>query len=397
MPRKGFLAAGAILALAMTISGCSSSAGAGAQKTIKLGIVGDLTGAFADQFGGTNPQVDGINAAIDYVNAHGGVNGAKITTVTCDTQSNASRAQICAEQFISAKVLGVVGFSGSWSPTGVEDDAEAGILNFTYPNTEEELDGTLAFPLMGGGYNSYPAQAKYFTLDLGKKKAAIIYNAVPGSVELAPIYQQSIAEFGGKVVANIGVPASAADYTPYLATAQKAGAQVIYMIGAGPFAVSLIKAADSLGYDPRWALGDAAVEKYQMVQPLGAAANGTNGSSSTIEWTTPSNPQTKLFLEAMAKYQPTQKVFQNSATGFATLMTLVEVLKAMKGPITGPALTKFLENVSGIPVFMGGGAELNAKTAPKAHPHDLNPHYNIVQWQNSNQVIVATEVNGWQQ
>jgi hypothetical protein len=44
---------------------------------------------------------------------------------------------------------------------------------------------------------------------------------------------------------------------------------------------------------------------------------------------------------------------------------------------------------------MGGGVTLEAAAAPDAHPHDLNPAYNIVQWQNGVQVIVATGVNGW--
>jgi branched-chain amino acid transport system substrate-binding protein len=55
------------------------------EKTIKIGVVYDLTGPFAG--GGSDLHYLGAKIIIDYVNAHGGVEGYKIDPVYADAQS----------------------------------------------------------------------------------------------------------------------------------------------------------------------------------------------------------------------------------------------------------------------------------------------------------------------
>jgi branched-chain amino acid transport system substrate-binding protein len=389
------IAVASVAALAFT--GCSSTtATSGSTKNpIKIGIVADLTGNIPAGFGGTNPQVDGMNAAIKLINADGGINGRDIVTDSCDTQSGYTRGPVCAQQFIANKDVAVFGFSAGWSPTGLAATDKAGIINSTYPNTTQEVDNPYSFPMLGGGVNSYPAQAKYLTADKHLKNAAIFYLEIPIGLTTADIYETALKRYGATKVTKIGIPLTAADLSTYVTAAKQAGAQAIYSVEQTSTMILAIKAASQIGYKPAWALGDAAVDKGQIVTPLGALAQGVYGSSSTVEWTTPSNPDTKVFLDAMKKYDPSVSIYQNTATGFASAMTFATALKAYKGSYTGAALKKYFSSLSGIHVFMGGGATLDASKAPSAHPHDLNPAYNIVQWQNGNAVVVKTNVNGW--
>ena len=59
---------------------------AGAQeKTIKIGVIYDLTGPFAG--GGSELHYDGAKIMIDWFNAHGGIDGYKVDAVYADAQS----------------------------------------------------------------------------------------------------------------------------------------------------------------------------------------------------------------------------------------------------------------------------------------------------------------------
>src|SRR3954451_14947919 len=55
------------------------------QKTIKIGVVYDLTGPFAG--GGAELQYLGAKIMIDWFNAHGGIAGYKVEPVYADSQS----------------------------------------------------------------------------------------------------------------------------------------------------------------------------------------------------------------------------------------------------------------------------------------------------------------------
>src|SRR5215472_13076954 len=85
MTRRGLL----LLAFSLfAISSFLATAGTRAEeptKTIKIGVVYDLTGPFAG--GGSELQYLGAKIVIDWINAHGGVDGYKIDAVYADAQS----------------------------------------------------------------------------------------------------------------------------------------------------------------------------------------------------------------------------------------------------------------------------------------------------------------------
>src|SRR5689334_10435011 len=82
------LAAGAILtgvALAASLLVAPALRAEEAQKTIKIGVVYDLTGPFAG--GGSELQYLGAKIMIDWFNAHGGIDGYKVEPIYADSQS----------------------------------------------------------------------------------------------------------------------------------------------------------------------------------------------------------------------------------------------------------------------------------------------------------------------
>ena len=98
------VAAGALLAL--------GSGQAQAQKTIKLALLQELSGAGATA--GTNAK-NGAMLAIKEINEAGGILGKKIDATVSDTQSNPGVAKGLATKAVDDDVFAVIGptFSGS--------------------------------------------------------------------------------------------------------------------------------------------------------------------------------------------------------------------------------------------------------------------------------------------
>ena len=82
---------GLVRALRGLVAGALLCAAAGAahaddaNKTIKIGVIYDLTGPFAG--GGSELHYLGAKIMIDWFNAHGGIDGYKVDAVYADAQS----------------------------------------------------------------------------------------------------------------------------------------------------------------------------------------------------------------------------------------------------------------------------------------------------------------------
>ena len=93
--------AGATFALAL------SAIPAGAQDTLKLGLVAAMSGQSAKS---GEAIVRGLSLAIDEINAAGGVLGKKVVLVVRDDESNPAKGVVAARELVQRE--GVVGFFG---------------------------------------------------------------------------------------------------------------------------------------------------------------------------------------------------------------------------------------------------------------------------------------------
>jgi ABC-type branched-subunit amino acid transport system substrate-binding protein len=99
-----------IAVAALGLSACSSSSAAPSasgsdSSPIKIMVFGQITGqAFA-----VPEIVTGAQAAVNMINAQGGVNGRKLQLITCDNQGNVNQDVACAREAASDGVAAVVG------------------------------------------------------------------------------------------------------------------------------------------------------------------------------------------------------------------------------------------------------------------------------------------------
>src|SRR5436190_18514366 len=170
---KSTLLAGALIA--------AVSAGAAFAQPIKLADVAELSGGGATV--GTNWK-NGIDLAIEEINAKGGVLGRKLEVTHADSQSNPGVARAQVQKALDAEpyVLLGPGYSGSVKVTAPLA-AEAGIAQIMGGEAAELTQGgnKFLFRTSFGQPSSMPQVAKYINYEVKAKSVAIVwYNNVCG-------------------------------------------------------------------------------------------------------------------------------------------------------------------------------------------------------------------------
>src|SRR6478735_290925 len=128
-----FLAFCVAASIFLTFS-CVSKGGSGtagpAGDTIKVGVYGDLTGQ-TSSFGQSTKN--GIQLAVDEINAAGGVNGKKIELVIEDDQGRPEQAKTVVQKLISQDkvqaVLGEVASTNSLAAAPVAQEAKIPMIS----------------------------------------------------------------------------------------------------------------------------------------------------------------------------------------------------------------------------------------------------------------------------
>jgi len=186
---------------------------------IKLGFVAQVTGP--DSYVGQAAKL-ALEDHVKELNAKGGINGQKVKLIVYDSRGEATDAVAAAKRLITQDgVVGVIGpeWSGAAIPLGpIAEAAKVPIITTTASNIKVTLnDNGSVKPYMFRTCFIDPYQgfalANYAYKDLGKRKAAFIYDV--GAAYSAGILQYFEAEFtrlGGKVVAKEGYQANDTEF-----------------------------------------------------------------------------------------------------------------------------------------------------------------------------------------
>lgn len=169
--RTGLTAAGFAVIAALS----APSGPACADGTINLVDLAELSGSGATV--GTNFK-NGVDLAVEEINAHGGILGAKIVVTHVDTQSNAGVAKAQAEKALDSQPYALLGpgYSGSVkvvSPLA----ADAGVAEIMGGEAADltRAGNKFLFRTSFGQQSSMPKIAKYIAQALKAKTAAVVY------------------------------------------------------------------------------------------------------------------------------------------------------------------------------------------------------------------------------
>jgi branched-chain amino acid transport system substrate-binding protein len=331
-----------------------------------------------------------LQAAVDSINAAGGVKGHPLKLDFCDTQFQASLELSCARQLISDHVVAVV------DPTIVVDQSgaefklfkAAGIPYFGGAGTSTtETSDPNSYPLSSAGPGWSWGAVKALKL-AGAKRIVIYANAGPAAGYISTQVSQAIKGLG---VENAGTVLADLQADPTLASS---AAKVVASGADGVFAAVSdlpleVEALSQAGYKGKIAT-TSALTGSEALKTLGALGNGILVSSQTAFYTDSSNPAVAGFLAAMQKYAPGTPVDSNLPGFFAGVELFAKVMETSTSSTPDSAAFIAALNNLATPInigLIGPWAIKGRHPELSADPRILNP--NIALGIVKNGVVVA--------
>ncbi len=220
--RKTLLAA----ATALTLAGAAQA------ETLKIALAGPATGPVA-QYG--DMQKIGVLAAIDYINANGGVDGMQLEGVIYDDACDPKQAVAVANKIVNDGITHVVGHlcSSSTEPAADIYDEE-GVLMITAASTSPSITEKgyqMIFRTIGLDSMQGTMAASYILDTVKPKTIAIIHDKQQYGEGLATTVKAALEEKGVKPAMFEGVTAGDKDFSALIAKLQKSDVDFVYYGG----------------------------------------------------------------------------------------------------------------------------------------------------------------------
>jgi branched-chain amino acid transport system substrate-binding protein len=205
--------------------------GAATAETLKIGMMGPLTGPYAAD---GNDIANGVRVAIEVINEAGGIEGFDtIELITQDTACDPKQAVAAANNLINDEVVGVVGaYCSSSTIPASETLAEEDILMLTPASTNEMVTDRglpYMFRVCGRDDDQAPAAVRFMKEALGAKTVFIVDDKTTYSQGLADGVAASSKEMGLEVLAHEHVNQGDKDFSAILTKAKAAAPDVLYM------------------------------------------------------------------------------------------------------------------------------------------------------------------------
>jgi branched-chain amino acid transport system substrate-binding protein len=268
---KRIIVTGLVLA-----AGLTGAAFAQSGPPIKLADVAELSGGGATV--GTNWK-NGIDLAIEEINAKGGVLGRKLEVTHADSQSNPSVARAQVQKALDGEpyVLLGPGYSGSVKVTAPLA-AEAGITQIMGGEAAEltQAGNRFLFRTSFGQQSTMPKVAKYIADDLKAKTAAIVWVNNDFGKGGRDVITQEFGKLGIKVVADLSTEAGQADFAADVAKLKAAAPDAVFIYLNEEESARILKELKRQGVTAPL-IGETTLVGQKVIELAGDAANGARG------------------------------------------------------------------------------------------------------------------------
>ncbi|MGV2908211.1 branched-chain amino acid ABC transporter substrate-binding protein [Achromobacter sp. AGC25] len=278
-----------VIAALGVAAGLTFAAEAQAQ-TIKIGVVGPTTGAVT-QYG--DMVREGVDTAVERINAAGGVNGKKLETVVIDDGCEPKQGPVAANRVVNSKIGFVVGHVCSGATIAAADIYNnEGVVMVTPSATAPALtDGKnyeFIFRTIGRDDQQGPAAAKFVLEKIKPKKAAVLHDKQSYGQGIATAVKNDLEKGGVPVAVFEGINAGDSDYSAVITKLKSQGVDFVYYGGYHPEMGLLLRQAAEQGVKAKWmgpegagnpdinAIAGDAVEGMLLTLPADFTQNAAN-------------------------------------------------------------------------------------------------------------------------
>lgn len=344
-----------LLAGLVLLSACSAApggkgavAGGGNKQegdTIKIGVNLELSGGVA-AYG--NAEKNGVELAVEQINADGGILGKKVKLVVKDNKSdNNEAATVAANLVTNDKVVAVVGPATSGAmKTVIPNMTKAKVPVITPSATDDSVT------LQGKKVQDYVFRscfqdsfqgiilAKYATENLKADKVAILAdNSSDYAIGLTKAFK---SEYKGDIVFEENFTQDDKDFQAILTKLKGKDFDAIYVPGYYTQAGLIVKQARELGID-KPIIGADGFGDEKMVQTAGAANVNNVFYSAHFSTQAPANDKVQPFIdEYKKKYNEEPSAF--NALAYDSVYMIKQAIEDQKSADSA-AITKGLANL----------------------------------------------------
>ena len=350
-----------------------------AQNTIKIAALVELSGAGATS--GTNFK-NGLELAVNEINAAGGILGKKIEATVADTQSNPGIAKGLTQKAIDNDVFAIFGpvFSGSIM-VSMAESRRAEVPNWTGGEAASitEQGNPYIFRTSFTQATAMPKVARYI---LGKSKnLAIIYvNNDFGKGGLASL-KKALAFGNTNIVAEISTESGQVDFSPAVLKAKSSNADAVFVYTNEEESARALRELRKQGWT-KPIIGETTLTSQKVIELAGDAANGAVGHVGlTVDAPNP------LMLKFKAKFYQTYKYISdhNGIKGYTGVYTMKAAIEKV-GKLDRVAVAKAMHGLK-ISAAKDPGVILDVSFDDHG---DLDRESYMVEVKDGKQVVIST-------
>jgi branched-chain amino acid transport system substrate-binding protein len=306
----------------------------------------------------------GAEVAADYINDHGGINGAKVKLSICESDASPEGAVSCANRFVEEGVdiasYGIELAIDAALP--VYRDAGIPLITPAAYGAAQRVDPNAAsFGAAAGAYTAWPLQA---LKDLGATNVAFITQNSPSVPNFLKLLEKWAPEIGIKVSSTNVLDPASPDYTAAVQAAASDGADAIWAFVPEPSCIQFVNATNQLAYDGLVMAGTCS----QFIEVIGDAAEGTLTHPDVflpdIAAAAPPHIQKNLALYGQVMRDAGHEDLVNSvaALTFAFMFDLKTALETIpEGPINAQSVLAAIHQDRWLPSFNGPDFNCGAK------------------------------------
>lgn len=317
------------------------AAAAHAAGPIRIASIQELSGTGATV--GTNFK-NGMDLAINEINASGGILGQKIEVTHSDTQSNPGVAKGLAQKAVDDDVFAVFGpgFSGSIL-VSMAETKRARIPNFTGGEAASVTmqNNPYIYRTSFGQQVSMPKAARYMVQNLKAKTVAVIFVNNDFGKGGRDMITKALEAQGAKVIADISTDPGKLDFSAPVLQAKQSNADAIFVYTNEEEAARCLKELRKQAVT-KPIFGETVLTGQKVIELAGDAANGAQAHIGlSVDAPVPAMRAFKARFEKAYRYIPDH----NGIKGY----TSVYVMKAAvekAGKVDRDALAKAMQGLS---------------------------------------------------
>ena len=224
-------------------------------EPIKIGAIVTLTGDLAP-FGRVDS--DALHLAVDEINESGGLLGRPVKLIVYDCKTRQDEMITLSRRLVEQdKVCAVIGPTGSdFHIAAAPIFEKAGVPHIANMATnpavtvgDEGVTRPYNFRICFIDSDAGRVAANFVFQDLGKRKAAILYNMSSYSNDLRKYFTEAFEKQGGEIVADQSYRAEDIDFQAQLLKVKSSGADILYLPVLGNSPPLIMKQAREAGID----------------------------------------------------------------------------------------------------------------------------------------------------